>query len=93
MVIDGLTGSWRGSSHLLRGEPGEEGASRKVPRSLPDRAGSHPEPGRLAAAPQHTREHPARTHVPTLTCTPGPGFLLSFFLFWLHHSAFGILGP
>ena len=33
MVIDGLPGSWWESSHLLRGDPGEEGTSQKVPRS------------------------------------------------------------
>ena len=87
MVIDGLAGSWRGSSHLLRDAPGEEGTPQKVPRSPLDRAGSHSEPGRLAAAPpqptpHHTRERPDRTHVPTLSMHSWAWFL-SFFLSFL----------
>lgn len=57
MAIDGLPGSRQESSHLLHGDPREEG-SRKVPPSPLN----HPEPGRVEDA---ITQRPSHVNTPT----------------------------
>lgn len=89
MDIDRLSGSQRESSHLLRGDPREEGTP-EGPSEPPRWGGcSHLEPGGLSAAPpqpitHHTCEHTHLPHPPTLSAHSWGWFLWSFVFnsFW-----------